>query len=123
MTTFDECLVTNERAQTRVTRANIILSDAGKVGSESEKVFVELVRRITRSVMVCFRLMNRAEEGAMKTVLSKYVIRGISKEVAWSDRLMRPTAVFARDNICHHIKTEMVENLFLNIRGRITVLK
>lgn len=96
-------LVEKVRGQTRGEIADIVLNHQEDDCSEGDNSLVNFVRKIVQSDMVSFWLMKKDGEVEKDTVVSNDVIGRVSKEVAWSKRLMEPIADFVREQVYHQI--------------------
>lgn len=120
MPTLKASLVKNVRENTRATIADIVQSRPKKDSFEGDKRLVDLVRRIVQSDSTSSGSMKNVKNAAKKTVLSEVVIGHITQRVARSDQLMKPIAVFVRDQVYHQVQVKLAGKTFLHSQKRLS---
>lgn len=117
--TLEASLVENLRARTRRALADIALGRPEEDDSEGDNLLVDFVRGIVRGNMKSSRSMSKVENAAKDNVLSEEATGRIAEEVSRSDQLMKPFALFVRDQVYHRVLVTLAEERFLHSRKRL----
>lgn len=119
VTTLKAFLPKKVRAHTGSVGADIALCRPEHYDSKDDNQPVDFVRRIVGSDMASFRALTKTENAWKGAVLYEDVFGLQAREVSQPDQLITSIAAFVTDQVSHHVKFKLAEEMFLHSQDRL----